>query len=119
MGTRPPKRGNSDRQDAAVGGGRERGAKEGREPNAANERGGVPISQLGRKVVYVGVGACHVSCRERARQRGEVSCPVSEAKRQRSKGHGTRHRTEPEPYKKRGTRGGESHSAIRAEGGLG
>lgn len=40
MGTRPPKRGNSDRQDAAEGGGRERGAKEGRAPSAATERGG-------------------------------------------------------------------------------
>lgn len=40
MGTRPPKRGNSDRTRAATGGARERGAKEGREPNAATERGG-------------------------------------------------------------------------------
>ena len=46
MGTRPPKRGNSDRTDAAAGGGRERGAEEGREPNAATERGGESHSAI-------------------------------------------------------------------------
>ena len=46
MGTRPPKRGNSDRISAAVGGARERGAKEGRVPSAATERGGESHSAI-------------------------------------------------------------------------